>query len=169
MDKALLSLFVGLTYLGRALKQPAVLGIIVVVVGLWFWKHRRAESAKAVNKFPPIEFQADAPAPPRAGETPGSPLASATGGPASIPTAVTFSPEASTTPDGKPMDPEKIPVMSSRALEVAVGRFHKDNLRLPKDVDELIEKKYLVGVPPAPPGMRYVLDLAPVQMRLVRK
>ena len=80
-----------------------------------------------------------------------------------------FSPEAPAAPDGKPLDPEKIPVMSSRALEVAVGRFHKDNLRLPKDVDELIEKKYLVGVPPAPPGMRYVLDLAPVQMRLVRK
>ena len=27
--------------------------------------------------------------------------------------------------------------MSSRDLEVAVGRFHLDNLRLPKDADEL--------------------------------
>jgi len=33
----------------------------------------------------------------------------------------------------------------------------------------LIEKKYLVGVPPAPAGKRYVLDLSPIKMRLVRK
>jgi hypothetical protein len=66
-------------------------------------------------------------------------------------------------------DPEKLPVMSSRKLEVAVGRFHKDNLRLPNDADELIAKKYLVGVPPAPEGKRYVLDLSPIQMRLVRR
>ena len=59
--------------------------------------------------------------------------------------------------------------MSSRELEKAVGRFHKDNLRLPKDADELIEKKSLFGVPPAPPGKTYLLDLSPIRMRLVRK
>lgn len=164
MDKLLLSFFVGLAYAGRALKQPAVLATLVLLAGVWFWRHRHTESAKAVNKFPPIEFQADAPPPPKP-ETAGAPDASAAGSPAP---GVAFTPET-TTPDSKPVDPEKIPVMSSRALEVAVGRFHKDNLRLPKDVDELIEKKYLVGVPPAPPGKRYVLDLAPVQMRLVNK
>lgn len=164
MDKVLLSFFVGLAYAGRALKQPAVLATLVLLAGVWFWRHRHTESAKAVNKFPPIEFQADAPPPPKP-ETAGGPDAPAAGSPAP---GVAFTPETAN-PDSKPVDPEKIPVMSSRALEVAVGRFHKDNLRLPKDVDELIEKKYLVGVPPAPPGKRYVLDLSPIQMRLVNK
>lgn len=165
MDKVLLSFFVGLTYVGRALKQPAVWAVLVILTGLWLWKHRHTEAGKAVNKFPPIEFQADAPPAPRP-EGAGTPDAPAAG---SAAPAVAFTPEAAANPDSKPVDPEKIPVMSSRALEVAVGRFHKDNLRLPKDVDELIEKKYLVGVPPAPPGKRYVLDLSPIQMRLVSK
>jgi len=59
--------------------------------------------------------------------------------------------------------------MSSRDLEVAVGRFHKDNLRLPRDADELIAQKYLVGVPPAPSGKRYMLDLSPIKLRLIPK
>lgn len=164
MDKVLLSFFVALSQAGRVLKHPAFLATLVLLAGLWFWRHRHTESAKSVNKFPPIEFQADAPPPARPG-TADAEDAPAAGSP--VP-GVAFSPEAAA-PDSKPVDPEKIPVMSSRALEVAVGRFHKDNLRLPKDVDELIEKKYLVGVPPAPPGKRYVLDLSPVQMRLVSK
>jgi len=53
-----------------------------------------------------------------------------------------------------------------------MSTFESENsrrFRLPNDADELIEKKYLVGVPPAPAGKRYVLDLSPIKMRLVRK
>ncbi len=161
MNKAILSFFIGLTYLGRGLKQPATWGVIFVVAGLWFWSRQRKEAAKVVNKVPPIEFKALVHTPP---------ATDASTAPASAnPAAVAFSPELAVNADGSPVDPEKLPVMSSRDLEVAVGRFHKDNLRLPKDADELIEQKYLVGVPPAPPGKHYVLDLAPIQMRLVSR
>ncbi|MFA6543369.1 MAG: hypothetical protein WCS99_03020 [Limisphaerales bacterium] len=157
MQKVLFSIFVALGYLFRALKQPAAWAVIAVVAGLIWVSRRHAETAKVVHKHPPIQFKPLAPAPVKpeggaaAGPTPG----------------ITFAPSEET--DSLDPDPEKRPIMSSRDLEVAVGRFHKDNLRLPKDADELIEQKYLVGVPPAPPGKRYLLDLSPIRMRLVSK
>ncbi len=154
MQKVFFSLFIAIGYLLRSLKQPATWAVIVVVGGLWWWQHRRTESAKVVHQHPPIEFKPLLAATP---ETPG--VAARTG----------LTAAAADAADASEPDPEKRPVMSSRDLEVAVGRFHKDNLRLPKDADELIEQKYLVGVPPAPPGKHYVLDLSPIQMRLVSK
>ncbi len=156
MQKVLFSLFVAIGYAFRSLKHPATWGVIAVVAGVWWWSHQRAEAAKVVNRVPPIEFK---PLP--------APVApSAADGTGFTPVSATAAREAE---DSTETDPEKRPVMSSRDLEVAVGRFHKDNLRLPKDADELIEQKYLVGVPPAPPGKRYVLDLSPIKMRLVSK
>lgn len=154
MQKVLFSVFVAIGYLFRSLKQPAAWAVIAVVAGIWWWRSHSQEAAKVVHKLPPIEFKPLAVA---TTETPG-----VEGKP-----GVTAA-EADSADAAEP-DPEKRPVMSSRDLEVAVGRFHKDNLRLPKDADELIEKKYLVGVPPAPPGKHYVLDLSPIQMRLVSK
>lgn len=163
MQKVLFTLFVGIGHALQALKKPTTWAVIVVIAGIWWWKSERTESAKSVNQHPPIEF---------------APLV-ATGGtatPAGTPADATSGVKAS--PDDDELadaiasgitDPEKLPVMSSRKLEVAVGRFHKDNLRLPNDADELIAKKYLVGVPPPPEGKRYVLDLSPIQMRLVKR
>lgn len=160
MQKVLFSLFVGIGYGLRALKHPATWAVIALVVLLLWWKNRSTEAAKVVNQLPPIEFKPLVAA-----------VAAAT--PADAPAATASGPVESTEiaaaiADGV-TDPEQLPVMSSRDLEVAVGRFHKDNLRLPKDADELIEQKYLVGVPPAPPGKRYLLDLSPIKMRLVSK
>lgn len=157
MQKALFSLFVALGYALRSLKHPATWAVIAVVGGLWWWRNHTHEAAKVVHKSAPIEFKPLAPGP-------DSPVAP--GGSAVKPGIAAAPAEESETLDP---DPEKRPVMSSRDLEVAVGRFHKDNLRLPKDADELIEQKYLVGVPPAPAGKHYVLDLSPIQMRLVSK
>ena len=160
MQKILFSIFVGLGYALQSLKRPATWAVILLVAALLWWKNRSTEAAKSVNQEPPVEFK---------------PLVVAT-----VPEAAPgFTPPAAPVDGGSielaaalaegVTDPEQLPVMSSRDLERAVGRFHKDNLRLPNDADELIEKKYLVGVPPAPPGKRYVLDLAPIKMRLVRK
>lgn len=156
MQKVLFSLFVGIGYAFRALKHPATWAILAVVIGLGWWKNQRAEAEKTVNKLPPIEFTPLA-VPPRADAA----TATAPGPSVSLDIAAAVA-EGVT-------DPEQLPIMSSRDLEVAVGRFHKDNLRLPKDADELIAQKYLVGVPPAPPGKRYLLDLSPIRMRLVSK
>ena len=163
MQKIFVSLFVAIGYGLQQLKKPAAWAVLLLVGGLWWWTHQRTEAGKAVNLEPPIEFKplaAASPAPASEG-VPAAPGAPAVGPAASEEIAAAVA--AGVT------DPEKLPVMSSRDLEVAVGRFHKDNLRLPKDADELIEKKYLVGVPPAPPGKRYLLDLSPIQMRLVSK
>lgn len=160
MQKVLFSLFVGLGYGFRALKHPATWAAIVLIVALGWWKNQRTESAKSVHKLPPIEFKPLVAA---------VPVVAPDGAPAAATPASVASEELAAAVAAGVTDPEKLPVMSSRDLEKAVGRFHKDNLRLPNDADELIEKKYLVGVPPAPPGKRYVLDLAPIQMRLVSK
>lgn len=160
MQKVLFSLFVGIGYALRSLKHPATWAVIALVVALLWWKNRSTEAAKVVNQLPPIEFKPLV-------ATPASEAAPGTATPATKPDGASID-LAAALADGV-TDPEQLPVMSSRDLEVAVGRFHKDNLRLPNDADELIEKKYLVGVPPAPPGKRYVLDLAPIKMRLVRR
>lgn len=161
MQKVLFSLFVGLGYALRSLKHPATWAIILLVAALLWWKNRSTEAAKSVNQHPPIEFKplVAAVAPPDTVPGAASPAVPADGASLELAAAIA---------DGV-TDPEQLPVMSSRDLEVAVGRFHKDNLRLPNDADELIEKKYLVGVPPAPPGKRYLLDLSPIKLRLVSK
>ncbi|KAF0171962.1 MAG: hypothetical protein FD161_4170 [Limisphaerales bacterium] len=159
MQKVLFTLFVGLGYALRSFKHPATWAFIVLVaLGLW-WKNRSTEAAKVVNQLPPIEFKPLTAAAPET--APSAAVQAVQPDGANIDLAAAIA--------GGVTDPEQLPVMSSRDLEVAVGRFHKDNLRLPNDADELIEKKYLVGVPPAPPGKRYVLDLSPIKMRLVRK
>lgn len=161
MQKVLFSLFVGIGYALRSLKHPATWAVVTLIVTLLWWKNRSTEAAKIVNQLPPVEFKPLAVAATAPAAAPGSaPQASQAAG-ANLDLAAAIA-EGVT-------DPEQLPVMSSRDLEVAVGRFHKDNLRLPDDADELIAKKYLAGVPPAPPGKRYVLDLSPIQMRLVRK
>jgi hypothetical protein len=160
MQKILFSLFVGLGYALRSLKHPATWGVIAVIAALLWWKHRNTEAAKSVHQLPPIEFKPLAAAAPVDAAPGAAPQAGPADG-ASLELAAALA-------DGV-TDPEQLPVMSSRDLEVAVGRFHKDNLRLPRDADELIEQKYLVGVPPAPPGKRYLLDLSPIKLRLVRK
>lgn len=154
MQKVFFSIFVAIGYLLRSLKQPATWAVIAVVGGLWWWQHHRTEAGKVVHKLPPIEFK------------PLVNVVQETSGAEAKPGVIAASADAA---DSAEPDSEKRPVMSSRDLEVAVGRFHKDNLRLPKDADELIEQKYLVGVPHAPPGKHYVLDLSPIQMRLVSK
>ena len=136
-----------------------LVGVIALLVVLLWWRNHNAEGAKVVNQLPPIEFK------PLAAASPPTSANDATGGVTASPADV----EIAAAIAAGITDPEKLPVMSSRDLEVAVGRFHKDNLRLPNDADELIEKKYLVGVPPAPPGKRYLLDLSPIQMRLVSR
>lgn len=159
MQKILVTLFVGVGHALQALKKPATWAVIAILVGLWWWRNQHTESTKVVNQFPPIEFK------PLAAVSPAADAADAPGGVKASPADEEI---AAAIASGI-TDPEKLPVMSSRDLEVAVGRFHKDNLRLPNDADELIEKKYLVGVPPAPPGKRYLLELSPIQMRLVSK
>ncbi len=161
MQKLLFSLFVGLGYALRSLKHPATWAALALVAALLWWRHRSAEAEKSVNQEAPIEFKplvAAAPAPEAA---PGAEPQAVPADGANVELAAALASGVT--------DPEQLPVMSSRDLEVAVGRFHKDNLRLPNDADELIEKKYLVGVPPAPPGKRYLLDLSPIKLRLVRK
>lgn len=163
MQKVIVSLFLGLGYGLQALKKPATWGVLLVVGGLWWWRHQSTEAGKVVNREAPVEFKALAvpsldPAP-----------AGVPGAPAALTPSAAVNEEIAIAIAAGITDPEKLPVMSSRDLEVAVGRFHLDNLRLPKDADELIEQKYLVGVPPAPPGKRYFLDLAPIRMRLVSK
>lgn len=154
MQKVLFSFFVGLGYALQLLKRPATWGILAALAALLWWRQRSAEAAKVVHRHPPIEFKAITPAP--AVDPTAAPVEGA-------------SPELSAAVAEGITDPEQLPVMSSRDLEVAVGRFHKDNLRLPRDAEELIAQKYLVGVPPAPPGKRYMLDLSPIKLRLVRK
>jgi hypothetical protein len=160
MQKVLFSLFLGIGYVFRSLKHPATWAAIALVVALFWWKNRSTEAAKVVHQLPPIEFK-----PLVTAAAPEAPPGTA---PQAVQASGANSEIAAAIAEGV-TDPELLPVMSSRDLEVAVGRFHKDNLRLPKDADELIEQNYLVGVPPAPPGKRYVLDLAPIKMRLVRK
>lgn len=159
MQKILFSLFVGIGYALQALKKPATWSLLALLAGLWWWQNQHTEAAKVVNQRPPIEFKALVAA---------RPAASANDAPVGV-KASPADEELTAAIAAGITDPEQLPVMSSRQLEVAVGRFHKDNLRLPKDADELIEKKYLVGVPPAPPGKRYLLDLAPIRMRLVSR
>lgn len=159
MQKVLVSLFVGLGYALRSLKHPATWAVLALVVALLWWRNRSTEAAKVVNQLPPVEFKPLVAAAPDA--------APGTVPPAGQPDGASLE-LAAALADGV-TDPEQLPVMSSRDLEVAVGRFHKDNLRLPHDADELIAQNYLVGVPPAPPGKRYLLDLSPIKLRLVRK
>lgn len=160
MQKILVTLFVGVGHALQALKKPATWAVLAILIGLWWWRNQHTEATKVVNQLPPIEFKPLAAA--------DNPAGAATDAPGAVKASAADEEIAAAIADGI-TDPEKLPVMSSRDLEVAVGRFHKDNLRLPNDADELIAKKYLVGVPPAPPGKRYVLDLAPIQMRLVSK
>ena len=151
MQKVIFQFFVAVGHAQRALKRPATWVGLIVLGGCLAWYLRHREATKLVNQLPPIQFKPLVAVSPVSG-------------------AVGNQPVPSDAPEpGSPVDPEQLPVMASRDLEVAVGRFHKDKLRLPQNADELIELKYLVGVPPAPPGKRYQLDLAPIKLRLVSK
>ena len=119
MQKILFTFFVGIGHGLQALKKPATWAVIAILAGLWWWKNHNAEAAKVVNQLPPIEFK------PLAAASPTTTANDATGGVK----ASSADEEIAAAIASGITDPEKLPVMSSRDLEVAVGRFHKDNLR----------------------------------------
>jgi hypothetical protein len=63
--------------------------------------------------------------------------------------------EASTTPASEMTEP---PIDAFNVLTEALFKFQGRNGRLPRDWNELLTSKFLVKMPPAPPGKRYVFD-----------
>jgi len=48
--------------------------------------------------------------------------------------------------------------LSTVGIDQAIQRFHVDQGRLPKDLDELVAKGAMSQIPPAPRGMKYDYD-----------
>jgi hypothetical protein len=48
--------------------------------------------------------------------------------------------------------------LSKVGIDQAIQRFHVDQGRLPKDLDELVAKGAMTQIPPAPRGMKYDYD-----------
>jgi hypothetical protein len=46
------------------------------------------------------------------------------------------------------------------SLNQAIERFNVDNGRYPKDLDELVQEKYIHEIPPTPHGTKLVYDAA---------
>jgi hypothetical protein len=50
----------------------------------------------------------------------------------------------------------------------AIQQFHVELGRLPKDLDELVQEKYLARIPPAPYGTQLLYDPATGQAKVVK-
>lgn len=48
--------------------------------------------------------------------------------------------------------------LTKAGIDQAIQRFHVDQGRLPKDLDELVAKGAISQIPPAPRGMKYDYD-----------
>ena len=55
------------------------------------------------------------------------------------------------------------------SLNQAIGMFQVDKGRFPKDLDELVQEKYLKKVPDAPYGMKLDYDAATGQVKVVKQ
>ncbi len=55
------------------------------------------------------------------------------------------------------------------SVNSAVSRFYVDEARWPKDLNELVEKKYLSEVPQPPRGMKFVYDANSGQAKMVKE
>ncbi|MDQ6632330.1 MAG: hypothetical protein M3Y82_11355 [Verrucomicrobiota bacterium] len=53
-------------------------------------------------------------------------------------------------------------------INSAVSRFYVEEARYPKDLNELVEKKYLAVIPDLPRGMKYVYDPNSGQAKVVK-
>ncbi len=51
-------------------------------------------------------------------------------------------------------------------LTAAVRRYSQWKMRVPKDLDELVASKYLTNLPAPPPGQRYAVDPATLEVTL---
>jgi hypothetical protein len=141
---ALLKSLLALGYVGVVLRKPLTWLVLLVALVLWWTLRQHREAQREASRPPPVEFAAAQPKSPPA-ETPKEP--------------------GETEDEGMKEEPAVIP---SPVLETAVGRFHRDHRRVPKDFEELQEGRYIAGVPKPPPGMRYQLDLRRMKLRLVR-
>jgi hypothetical protein len=55
------------------------------------------------------------------------------------------------------------------SLNQAIGSFQVDKGRFPKDLDELVQEKYLKKVPDAPYGMKIDYDAATGEVKVVKQ
>ena len=51
-----------------------------------------------------------------------------------------------------------IKAVDTAALNKAIELFYVQEGRFPKDLDEVVEKKFIPAIPPAPAGMKIVYD-----------
>ena len=55
------------------------------------------------------------------------------------------------------------------SLNQAIQMFNVDKGRFPKDLNELVEKKYIGQIPDAPYGMKIVYDASAGQVKVVKQ
>jgi hypothetical protein len=55
------------------------------------------------------------------------------------------------------------------SVNEAIRQFQTEHGRLPKDLDELVQEKYLVKIPAAPYGSKFVYDPTSGQARVVKQ
>ena len=62
-----------------------------------------------------------------------------------------------------------VKTIDTAALNQAIQLFNAEEGRNPKDLNELVEKKYLGKIPDAPYGMKIVYDAAAGQVKVVKQ
>ena len=64
---------------------------------------------------------------------------------------------------------QAIKVVDTASLKQAIQMFNTEQGRNPRDLNELVEEKYLPRLPEAPAGMRLEYDAASGAVRLVKR
>jgi hypothetical protein len=62
-----------------------------------------------------------------------------------------------------------VKTVDTASLNQAIQMFNVDNGRYPKDLNELVEKKYIPRIPDAPYGMKIVYDEKAGQVKVVKQ
>ena len=62
-----------------------------------------------------------------------------------------------------------VKTVDTAALNQAIQMFNVDNGRYPKDLNELVEKKYIPRIPEAPYGTKIVYDEKAGQVKVVKQ
>jgi hypothetical protein len=60
-------------------------------------------------------------------------------------------------------------VIDTASLNKAVQLFGAQEGRLPKDLNELVTRKYLPALPPAPTGMKFAYDAKTGEVKVVKQ
>lgn len=62
-----------------------------------------------------------------------------------------------------------VKVVDTASIDQAIKLFQVENGRYPKNLDELVEEKFLPRIPAAPSGMKFVYDPATGKVKAVKE